>query len=291
MTPWLNQWNFDFGTRAFLEKLFKSQKGRPHPQFKKDEQYRLYKVFKERELKSGTSNTATTKISGGGQLRSSSPLADESVDENSSQAPSAGASASGTRPNPEAEGVAKSLSSMLDSMCPLDKKGKNKENDSDTEDEDDEAQGKKPKKRKGKGRSTQQPRERTEDPQVQLYASQPFTLSATCLHYSHIIFVFLSLSLSLPLSLSSLSLSLSRSLPPSIQGLLECTCVRGRSQEKRASIFEQNHQRASAQVTLVGFLLVLGPRPSHAFFYILRYVPSEAEKPWEESSHCGQRPS
>jgi hypothetical protein len=32
MTPWLNQWNFDFGTRAFLEKLFKSQKGRPHPQ-------------------------------------------------------------------------------------------------------------------------------------------------------------------------------------------------------------------------------------------------------------------
>ncbi|CAL1140332.1 unnamed protein product [Cladocopium goreaui] len=192
-----------------------SENGR---QFKKDEQYRLYKVFKERELKSGTSNTATTKISGGGQLRSSSPLADESVDENSSQAPSAGASASGTRPNPEAEGVAKSLSSMLDSMCPLDKKGKNKENDSDTEDEDDEAQGKKPKKRKGKGRSTQQPRERTEDPQVQLYASQPFTLSATCLHYSHIIFVSsLSLSLSLPpsLSLSSLSLSLAPSLPPS----------------------------------------------------------------------------
>ena len=148
-------------------------------------------------------------------MRSSSPLADESVDENSSQAPSAGASASGTRPNPEAEGVAKSLSSMLDSMCPLDKKGKNKENDSDTEDVGDEAQGKKPKKRKGKGRSThtQQPRERTEDPQVQLYASQPFTLSATCLHYSHIIFVFLSLSL--PPSLSLFSLSLAPSLPPS----------------------------------------------------------------------------
>ena len=111
----------------------------------------------------------------------------------------------------------------------------------------------------------------------------------------HISYLSFSLSLSPSLSLSlfslSLSLSLSRSLPPSIQGLLECTCVRGRSQEKRASIFEQNHQRASAQVTLVGFLLVLGPRPSHAFFYILRYVPSEAEKPWEESSHCGQRPS
>jgi hypothetical protein len=53
-------------------------------------------------------------------------------------------------------------------MCPLDKKGKNKEKDSDTEDEDDEAQGKKPKKRKGKGRSTQQPREKIEDPEVQL---------------------------------------------------------------------------------------------------------------------------
>jgi hypothetical protein len=41
----------------------------------------------------------------------------------------------------------------------------------------------------------------------------------------------------------------------------------------------------------LGFCLSLGPRPSHAIFYILRFVPSEAEKPWEESSHCGQRPS
>lgn len=71
----LSCWHF---FRQYLEKVFKSQKGRPHPQscicigsyvqhhmsctvfqrcafsraqFKKDESMRLYKIFKERELK------------------------------------------------------------------------------------------------------------------------------------------------------------------------------------------------------------------------------------------------
>ena len=93
-------------------------------------------------------------------MRSSSPPGDEAGDENSSQAPS---SASSGTPKPEAEGVQKTFKSLLDSMCPLDKKGKGKDEEDD--DEDDDEQKRKP--RKGKARKAAQDKDKVEDPEVQ----------------------------------------------------------------------------------------------------------------------------
>ena len=90
-------------------------------------------------------------------MRSSSPPGDEAGDENSSQAPS---SASSGKPKPEAEGVQKTLKSMLDSMCPLDQKGTGKDEEDD--DDDDER-----KPRRGKGRKAAQDKDKVEDPEVQ----------------------------------------------------------------------------------------------------------------------------